>query len=64
MTYQQAVFVKNQVLDKKPLDKVAEAFYKQYGKTDYCKGPYNKSFSKLDGNDLKTTASSILNEKL
>jgi len=64
MNYQQANFVKKLILAKKPLDKVAEAFYKEYGKTQYCKGPYNKSFSKLDGDDLKITASFVLNEKL
>lgn len=64
MTYQQAVFVKNLIKENQTLDKVAEAFYKQYGKTEYCKGPYNKLFSKLDGNDLKTTAALVLKERL
>jgi hypothetical protein len=73
MTYQQAKFVKDLVAAKTPLDKIAEQFYNQYGKTEYCSGPKavqyvkNKkqiSYCNFEGNDIKSAASFVLKEKL
>lgn len=64
MTYQQAAFVKNLVKEKQPLNKVAEMFVGRFGSTDILpvKGK-RYSFSNLEGEDLRTTAQSVLNEK-
>jgi hypothetical protein len=73
MTYQQAIFVKNLIQEKTPLDKIAELFYVKFGKTVYCDGPETSSFFKgrrtnvftnLQGNDIKSAASLALREKL
>ena len=73
MTYQQAIYVKKILEVDTSFNQLAEKFYKKYGVTDICQGPdvytYEKgkkkySFSKLKGNDIKSTASLILREKL
>jgi len=64
MTYQQAAFVRNLVKERHPLSKVAEMFVNRFGSTDILpiKGK-RYSFSNLEGEDLRSTAQSILNEK-
>lgn len=73
MTYQQALFVKDLVLTKEPLNKIAEKFYAKFGKTEHCSGPESYemsrgrkiySFSSLQGNDIKYAASILLRERL
>ena len=64
MNYQQAIFIKQLVKDKNPLHKVAELFVNRFGPTEEIpvKGSRHK-FSNLDGNDLKTSAESVLKER-
>jgi hypothetical protein len=73
MTYQQALYVKKLLEEGLTLAQIAEKYFKKYGLTDVCQGPdvytYEKgkkkyTFSNLQGNDIKSTASLILREKL
>ena len=73
MTYQQALYVKKLLEEGLSLARIAEKYYRKYGVTDICQGPdvytYEKgqkkyTFSNLQGNDIKSTASLILREKL
>ena len=73
MTYQQALYVKKLLEEGLTLSQIAEKYYRKYGVTDICQGPdvytYEKgkkkySFSNLQGNDIKSTASLILREKI
>ena len=73
MTYQQALYVKKLLEEGLTLAQIAEKYFKKYGLTDICQGPdvytYEKgkkkyTFSNLQGNDIKSTASLILREKL
>tara|TARA_A100001515_G_scaffold69942_1_gene55593 strand:+ start:74 stop:295 length:222 start_codon:yes stop_codon:yes gene_type:complete len=73
MTYQQALYVKKLLQEGFSLGQIAERYYRKYGITDICQGPdvytYEKgkkkySFSNLQGNDIKCSASLILREKL
>ena len=73
MNFQMANFVKNLLKEGCSLSRLAEEFYNKFGSTEYCKGPTGHyyvrgkklpQFSTFDGNDIKTTASSILNERL
>jgi hypothetical protein len=73
MTYQQALYVKKLLEEGLALAQIAEKYYRKYGMTDICQGPdvytYEKgkkkyTFSNLQGNDIKSTASLILREKL
>lgn len=62
MTYPQAIFVKKLVQQDKPLREVAELFYKQFGTVGILKDQPGH-FSNLDGNDLKSSAKTVLREK-
>lgn len=73
MTYQQAKFVKDLVVSKTSLDKIAERFHTQFGDTQYCSGPKAAQYTKnkkqifycnFEGNDIKSAASFMLKEKL
>lgn len=73
MTYQQALYVKKLLEEGLTLAQIAEKYYRKYGVTDVCQGPdvytyekgkKNYTFSNLQGNDIKSTASLILREKL
>lgn len=64
MTYQQATYVKQLVKDKNPLNKVAEMFVNRFGSTEALPAKNSRyNFSNLDGNDLKVSAESTLNER-
>lgn len=64
MTYQQATYVKQLVKDKNPLNKVAEMFVNRFGSTETLPVKNSRyNFSNLDGNDLKVSAESTLNER-
>jgi len=58
------MYVKQLVKEKNPLNKVAEMFVTRFGSTESLPTKSSRyQFSNLDGNDLKISAESTLNER-
>lgn len=72
LNQRQSKFIKNTYIFLKNYHKVAESFYEEFGKTDYCSGPAylkiknltHKYYSGIDGYDLCSSAALFLSESL